>query len=239
MIFKSALGRFGSILDPKRDPKICTFWHCCSPGGLKTHPFFDPFFWHLTNRLADHTMLEMLSNPTVFMIFKRPMSKNALFGPQIRHQIWCFCCCFWTSFWAPSRRNFAAPFLWICFKTKCFFNDFEVAKKSMFGNFWVGKSTRKIDILFFICLPFKTLTSRICFKSNGIFMIFCFYGRLSGRLLDLPKAENATKRFGFSMNFKLSEASVFSFFMKLLLPSRTSVKLRNSGAISIVKTLRL
>ena len=97
------------------------------------------------------------------------------------------------------------------------FNDFEVAKKSIFGHFWVGKSTRKIDILFLIFLPFNTLTSRICFKSNGILMIFCFYGRHSGRLLDLPKSENAIKTDGFSIIFKLSEGR-FYFVHEIVAP---------------------
>ena len=131
------------------------------------------------------------------------------------------------------------PFCENAIKHNAFLMILRQPKSRFLVTFGSENQPTKLTCFLLIILPFNTLTSRICYKTNAFSTIFCFYGRLSGRLLDPPKAENATKTNGFSIIFKFSKGRFSSFFMKLLLPSRTSAKRRNSGAINIAKTLCL
>ena len=167
------------------------------------------------------------------------MSKNALFGPNKSHNMWCFWNVFRPLFEHPPDAILQHPVCENAIKHNAFLMILRQPKSRFLVAFGSENRPTKLTCFLLIFLPFNTLTSRICYKTNCFSTIFCFFGRLSGRLLDLPKAVNATKTNGFSIIFKFSKGRVSSFFMKLLLPSGTSAKRRNSGAINIAKTLCL
>ena len=173
------------------------------------------------------------------MIFKRPMSKNALFGPQNSHQIWCFCCSFWTSFWAPSRRNFAAPFLWICFKHYAFLMILRQPKNRYLFTF--GSESRPAKLTYFLLFFYPSIPSHheYALKSYVFFNDFLFLWTPLRSSAGPPQGWKCNKKQWIFNDFQIIGGQIFIFFMKLLLLSRTSAKRWNSGAISIVKTIRL